>query len=430
MFFYPKWKKEALNIYKAGKKFLNYKRDLLSEDRISEIKFRLSDLKDAHKGWNAEAKTKTEEAIRQLDNTCQEALPKQRKVDPLGENIEVIFVSLVVALGIRSYYVQPFRIPTGSMQPSLNGVISKAQDKSEWPNPIIRAGELVLRGRGYVYQEAKQDLIIPEKVANYAKFQRQLPNGFVQQNKGFYQKIQTFHTVSHIPFKNTTINIHGIPASDLYGRGEMSLANVINERGVTLPNGDVKIPKGTVLVSGHSDSGDLILADKVSYHFRKPKRGETFIFDTRGINTNVGLPDRVSSLINQSAATHYIKRCVGVPGDTLQIAAPELLVNGAPAQEPYIRRVIQAEGVYALAGGYKQADRRNYPNAPMVNPSQKLNLRDHTKKPWRSEYAAMGDNTANSLDSRYWGALEEYNVVAPAFFSLWPFTTGHWGIIK
>jgi signal peptidase I len=45
------------------------------------------------------------------------------------------------------------------------------------------------------------------------------------------------------------------------------------------------------------------------------------------------------------------------------------------------------------------------------------------------EYAALGDNTGNSLDSRYWGEVRGFNVVGPALFSLWPFGSGHWGFI-
>jgi signal peptidase I len=46
------------------------------------------------------------------------------------------------------------------------------------------------------------------------------------------------------------------------------------------------------------------------------------------------------------------------------------------------------------------------------------------------EFFALGDNSTDSLDSRYWGSVKQYNLVGPAFISLWPFNSGHWGLIK
>ena len=65
--FKPRWKKEALLLLKAAKKFLNYKRDLLAEDRISEIESRRTDLKVAIKAKDQDA---VKEASKQLRNVC------------------------------------------------------------------------------------------------------------------------------------------------------------------------------------------------------------------------------------------------------------------------------------------------------------------------------------------------------------------------
>jgi signal peptidase I len=52
-----------------------------------------------------------------------------------------------------------------------------------------------------------------------------------------------------------------------------------------------------------------------------------------------------------------------------------------------------------------------------------------TSNPAMREYAALGDNTTNSLDSRYWGPVKQFNIIGPASFALWPFTA-HWGNIE
>jgi signal peptidase I len=64
-----------------------------------------------------------DEASKQLRAACENSLPHEKPVGWLEENVEVMFVAIVIALGLRAYYLQPFRIPTGSMQPTLNGII-------------------------------------------------------------------------------------------------------------------------------------------------------------------------------------------------------------------------------------------------------------------------------------------------------------------
>lgn len=44
---------------------------------------------------------------------------------------------------------------------------------------------------------------------------------------------------------------------------------------------------GETLICARLDAGDMVIVNRMAYHFRKPERGETFVFDTRGINTNV-----------------------------------------------------------------------------------------------------------------------------------------------
>ena len=82
-------------------------------------------------------KAKAEEASKQLRATCEGALPLFPTQSAWEENVEVIFVALVVALGLRAYIVQPFRIPTGSMQPTLNGITIEPNKGNDFKKPWL-----------------------------------------------------------------------------------------------------------------------------------------------------------------------------------------------------------------------------------------------------------------------------------------------------
>ena len=401
--FTPAWKKNAKILSKGAKKFVDYKRDLLAPDRVAEIESRRKDLLDAIR-LNDTAKV--DEASKQLRATCDNSLPREKPQDWFQENVEVMFVAIVIALGLRAYYLQPFRIPTGSMQPTLNGIIGTPLPEAEWPSFPQRMVEWVLRGRTY------------EKIVNDQD--RRLARG-PYKGLGVYDKqVMHFFSKGEIRFLDTPpIGLPG-PANPCGEAGlDAALIGAMNNGGT--------LKKGAVLMEGTIDSGDLVLVDKFSYHFRKPKRGEVFVFETLGIK---GIKDRSGP---EGPGSHYIKRLVGVPGDTLSIDEPNLLVDGKITPEPGIRRTAEGKPPFKESHrGYHLAARQPGDDSRMylVKPDDVLKLEKENAKPGFREYAAMGDNTGNSLDSRYWGTVKEYNLVGPALFSLWPITTGHWGFIK
>ena len=409
--FAPKWKKEAKLLHKGAKKFLHYKRDLLKEDRIDEIESRRADLQEAIK---ANDKERAEEASKQLRDTCEKALPHFPTQSAWEENVEVIFVALVVALGLRAYVVQPFRIPTGSMQPTLNGITITQSTDPNFEKPWLgkQGIDLLLRGRTYRNLVAENDVqVVGIRDKSWFLFTRT------------ELKLSDGSTVK-IPAAEGEASalVQARPVGDQFtGRA------MVDASGFKVVKGK-SYAKGEPILRGWVDTGDLVLVDKVSYHFRRPKRGEVFVFDTRDIQTS---GRAVGQLAGQTGGTHYIKRLCGVPGDTLEIRSPDLFVNGNIAQEQGIQRVIRAEGEYGKFNrrGYVLANPDPKYPGPLDQLSDQLHLAAEAA-PGMREYAALGDNTGNSLDSRYWGSVKEFNLAGPALFSLWPITTGHWGVIR
>ena len=405
--FTPKWKKEAKLLLKGGRKFVNYKRDLLKPERVEEIESRREDLLKAIK---ANDPAKALEAGKQLRATCENSLKFEKPVGWLEENVEVMFVAIVIALGLRAYYLQPFRIPTGSMQPTLNGIVGTTLKKEEWPGFPKRVLDFVLRGRKYVYVVNDRDRTL------------------VKRNPNSLQEVSRDSQFAHF-FSTSELLFQDSPPLRLWAPTNPMSQIGLQDAVLRAKANNGVLPKGAVIAEGTIDTGDLVLVNKFSYHFRKPKRGEVFVFDTIAIK---GIHDRQGE---QAEGSHYIKRLCGVPGDTLSIQAPNLLVDGKIADEPGIQRVIKGGPPFpANHRGYNLAMPDTDRNGRRARQYLGLEAPSFTlakdAKPGMREYAALGDNTGNSLDSRYWGPVKEFNLVGPALFSLWPITTGHWGFIR
>ena len=422
--FAPRWKKEAKLLNKAAKKFLHYKRDLLDDQQIAEIKSRCQDLQAATKQGD---KDKCDEASKQLHATCENALPRQQRQGWIEENLEVIFVAVVIALGLRAYVVQPFRIPTGSMQPTLNGIVATSVPSADqFPNIASRTLQRVTRGRKYV------DLVLEED--------KRLRSENPVIEKPYFH----FFTHTYIYFDDGTKLTFPGPKSALMNRNGMGFGSLCGyptsdmsqqekdqyrlamlgtsaskislegSRNRTIAYTKPELAAGTVIARGFIDTGDLILVDKISYNFRRPDRGEVFVFDTRDIKKI----HSEAAKNGGTAGSHYIKRLAGVPGDQLQIKQSDLYVNGEKAQEPGIVRVMSQQDGYQ---GYEPSYRLQ---GGKIFKARKSNM------PGMNEYIALGDNSYNSSDSRFFGTVKEFNVIGPAAFVLWPFSSGHWGVIK
>ena len=113
--------------------------------KVAELEAQIAQVKAAMKVRDRKT---THEAAEKLDALLGAHTPAPR--DALWrENVEVILVAIVVAIGIRSYFIQPFKIPTGSMQPTTNGIIGYPTTAPA-PNVLKQVVDFVAFGRNYI----------------------------------------------------------------------------------------------------------------------------------------------------------------------------------------------------------------------------------------------------------------------------------------
>ncbi len=406
MFFLtPKYLKNAKLLHKGVTRFLHYKRDLLPQAKLDEINSHSSELEQAIKARDGKSIDSVSETI---NRACERALPGARP-SAIAENIEVFFVSIVIALGIRAYIAQPFQIPTGSMQPTLNGIRAESSKENPVPGILGRAMGL-LTGTSYLNAVSDHDgylnLSKPVTEDHFLIFR---PYSVLHFEDGHTLKI-------NCPIRQLTDELQlfsNLNAGTVTGSNESpDMRASIHLRG-----GDrIHIKEGQVLARGVIKNGDYVIVNKFAYHFRKPQRGEVFVFTTKNID---GIQNR-RDFDMRWGSQHYIKRLAGVPGDTLDVQPPELIINGKPAQEPGFRRVMGGAASAPLQQGYYGY--QGYSRPPYDGITMPIKLT-------QNEYFAMGDNSYNSSDGRYWGPVPEQNAVGPGLFCYWPLTS-HWGVIR
>jgi signal peptidase I len=123
-------------------------------------------------------------------------------------------------------------------------------------------------------------------------------------------------------------------------------------------------------------------SDPDRYIFRAPKRGDIIVF--RAPEQTPGSPER-----------DFIKRIIGLPGETVEVHDCTVYIDGQALEEPYIQ------------------ERPTYTYPPEVVPP--------------GHYFVLGDNRNNSSDSHSWGMLPKGNIIGQAWLSYWPWS--HFGLI-
>jgi signal peptidase I len=136
------------------------------------------------------------------------------------------------------------------------------------------------------------------------------------------------------------------------------------------------------IVSGASmettfSTGQYLIVDQLTYHFEEPKRGEVVIFR-----------------YPKDPSKFFIKRVIGIPGDTVSISGRDVTISN-----------------------------KEHPEGIKLTESYILNMKPSatlTETLGADEYFVMGDNRDASSDSRAWGVLQRDKIVGRAFLRLFP----------
>lgn len=134
------------------------------------------------------------------------------------------------------------------------------------------------------------------------------------------------------------------------------------------------------LVKGQSmepnfETGDYLIIDEISYRFRDPQRGEVVVFK-----------------YPQNPSQRYIKRIIGLPGETIEIKDGKVFIDN------------------------KELDEKSYLPISSQTPGNMLITLGE------NEYFVLGDNRLASYDSRRWGSLPKKDIIGRVFIRAWPIT--------
>lgn len=399
-----KARKSAQEQLHLAHKIFDYRWDILREKDAKELKNVIERMEQLLKDKSTPAEGFTivqKEMEPIMRRTGGHFYPKHW----IADNSEMLLFAAILAIGFRTFFFQPFKIPTNSMYPSYNGMTGQVYlNTEEAPNPVEKVFRLVTLGSKHYSLKAPESgelgfspnykvvpgrkwFVIPTKKLRYTFYVDESPMT-IDVPMDFGMDMQVFK-----------------PIAD---SGELRAAYLGS--GARVYKTGIHVKKGEAAVAFDLLTGDQLFVDRMSYHFRRPKVGEPIVFRT----------DNLENIDRGNRGKYYIKRCVAGPGDILQIDPPGLILNGEPANAaPAFEKNRTQEGEYP--GYVYGSPTGNYP-LPFFKGDDPMTIPE-------GHYFAMGDNSPNSADGRMWGVVPQKEIVGRAVVIYYPFSF-RWGLAE
>ncbi|WOO39983.1 signal peptidase I [Rubellicoccus peritrichatus] len=428
-----KLRKEALNLIRLADKVISYRMDLMPEEAVEDIRRQREELEQMLGSKDQPPRQETvEKAMGRLDKIMKKHGGDIYPVTFINENVEMLLVAAILAIGIRTFFLQPFKIPTNSMYPTYAGMTEKVYSiDGPGPNAIEKLWHTIRLGATHIDEQSPTDgeVIVPVNIGSdelgpraivpFEVFEGRKWFGILPAVKWRYRLwIEGQYVAIEVPIDfhlDDVIRQTYFPEYetlyDAYAAAKAKGQIIRNGGGGQAIATGKQVKKGQNVIDFDIDTGDMLFVDRFSYNFVRPKVGSPIVFRTQkipGLNDKAGNP----------AEQYYIKRLVGVPGDTLEVKESTLYRNDAPiaGADAFDKNAQEIDG-YA---GYKPMWR--------LRPGQTDTVPD-------GYVYAMGDNSPESYDSRGWGFnkpgenlnyVPETEVIGRAFFIFYPFTS-RWG---
>lgn len=433
-----KMRKNAGHWLEMADRIRDYRRDQLSAAQLGKLEAAAGELKARIKEKAGVGLLKP--AIEKLEAVMRETGGRIYPAGSLVENVEFFLVAAIVILGLRAYFVQPFKIPTNSMWPSYYGMTSEVFPAGKEPGLLRKASRLIgmgavnytvkapadgevmipiFRNGALAYSEkpGRSMLIFPALMHEYTVMvggqpaKLTVPADWARSEFGYEDVVQRTIFADHSPQIPNTASLESSIMEITMG-GEKREVRV-----AWLPTGK-HVKAGEDILSFDILTGDLLFVDRITYNFMKPQIGSGFVFKTENIHDR----DMLDRATGNQMRQYYVKRLVGQPGDTLEVRAPVLYRNGKPIEGAVaFKKNAGREGLYRGYFNGPAAESRE-DDVSYLHAGEVLNIPEHF-------YFAMGDNSKNSADSRYWGFVPEKDVVGRPLFIYYPITS-RWGFAR